>query len=52
MGLLDYLAAHVLLCLVPAFCYRGLSPAHPQETITRYLGPQRHQDGSAYPGIR
>ena len=41
IGLLDYLAAHVLLCLVPAFFIAGaLSALIPKETITRYLGPR------------
>jgi len=40
-GLLDYLAAHVLLCLVPAFFIAGyLSGLLPKEVITRYLGPR------------
>lgn len=40
-GLLDYLAAHVLLCLVPAFIIAGfLSSMIPKEAITRYLGPK------------
>jgi len=40
-GLLDYLAAHVLLCLVPAFFIAGyLSGLMPKETVTRYLGPK------------
>ncbi len=40
-GLLDYLAAHVLLCLVPAFFIAGfLSGLMPQEIVTRYLGPK------------
>lgn len=40
-GLLDYLAAHVLLCLVPAFFVAGfLSGLMPQAVITRYLGPK------------
>jgi uncharacterized membrane protein YraQ (UPF0718 family) len=39
-GLLDYLAAHVLLCLVPAFLIAGyMSAMIPKEVITRYLGP-------------
>jgi uncharacterized protein len=39
LSLLDYLAAHVILCLVPAFFIAGaLSALIPQETITRYLG--------------
>lgn len=41
LGLLDYLAAHVLLCLVPAFIIAGyMSAMIPQEVITRYLGPR------------
>ncbi len=40
-GLLDYLAAHVLLCLVPAFIIAGfLSSMIPKEAITRFLGPK------------
>ncbi len=40
-GLLDYLAAHVLLCLVPAFIIAGfMSTMIPKEAITRYLGPK------------
>jgi len=40
-SLLDYLAAHVLLCLVPAFIIAGfMSTMIPKETITRYLGPK------------
>ncbi len=40
-GLLDYLAAHVLLCLVPAFFIAGyLSGMMPKEVVTRYLGPK------------
>ncbi len=40
-GLLDYLAAHVLLCLVPAFFIAGyLSGLMPKEIVTRYLGPK------------
>lgn len=36
----SYLAAHVLLCLVPAFFIAGaLSALVPQGAITRYLGP-------------
>jgi hypothetical protein len=39
LGLLDYLAAHVLLCLVPAFVIAGyMSAMIPPETITRFLG--------------
>ncbi len=41
IGLLDYLAAHVLLCLVPAFIIAGyMSAMVPKEVITRYLGPK------------
>lgn len=41
ISLLDYLAAHVLLCLVPAFFIAGaLSSLIPQEIVTRYLGPR------------
>ena len=41
LSLLDYLAAHVLLCLVPAFFIAGaLSALIPKETVTRYLGPK------------
>jgi uncharacterized membrane protein YraQ (UPF0718 family) len=41
VSLLDYLAAHVLLCLVPAFFIAGaLSALIPKETVTRYLGPR------------
>jgi uncharacterized membrane protein YraQ (UPF0718 family) len=41
MSLLDYLAAHVLLCLVPAFVIAGyISAMVPKEVITRYLGPR------------
>jgi uncharacterized membrane protein YraQ (UPF0718 family) len=41
LSLLDYLAAHVLLCLVPAFVIAGfLSALLPKEAITRYLGPR------------
>ncbi len=39
-GLLDYLAAHVLLCLVPAFFIAGYLSLIPKESITRYLGPK------------
>lgn len=40
-SLLDYLAAHVLLCLVPAFIIAGyISAMVPKEVITRYLGPK------------
>ncbi|HEY69366.1 MAG TPA: permease, partial [Anaerolineae bacterium] len=41
MSLLDYLAAHVLLCLLPAFVIAGyMSAMIPKETITQYLGPR------------
>lgn len=40
LGLLDYLAAHVLLCLVPAFFIAGYLSLVPKETITHYLGPK------------
>ena len=41
LSLLDYLAAHVLLCLVPAFVIAGyISAMVPKEVITRYLGPK------------
>jgi len=40
-GLLDYMAAHVLLCLVPAFVIAGfMSSMIPKEAITRFLGPR------------
>jgi uncharacterized membrane protein YraQ (UPF0718 family) len=39
-SLASYLAAHVLLCLVPAFFIAGaLSALVPQQAIVRYLGP-------------
>ncbi|MCC2638839.1 MAG: permease [Moraxellaceae bacterium] len=39
-SLLAYLAAHVLLCLVPAFFIAGaMSALIPQQSIIRYLGP-------------
>jgi uncharacterized membrane protein YraQ (UPF0718 family) len=39
ISLLDYLAAHVLLCLVPAFIIAGfMSSMIPKEAITRFLG--------------
>jgi uncharacterized membrane protein YraQ (UPF0718 family) len=38
-SLVAYLAAHVLLCLLPAFFIAGaLSALIPKEAITRYLG--------------
>ena len=41
LSLLDYLAAHVLLCLVPAFVIAGyLSAMIPKEAVTRFLGPR------------
>jgi len=41
LSLLDYLAAHVLLCLLPAFVIAGyISAMIPKEVITRYLGPR------------
>jgi len=40
-NLAAYLAAHVLLCLLPAFFIAGgLAALVPQEAITRYLGPK------------
>ena len=39
-SLASYLAAHVLLCLVPAFFIAGgLSALVPQQSIVRFLGP-------------
>jgi hypothetical protein len=39
-SLADYLSAHVLLCLVPAFFIAGaLSALFDKESITKYLGP-------------
>lgn len=44
MSLLDYLAAHVLLCLVPAFIIAGyMSATIPKEAIIRYLGPRANR---------
>ncbi|HEX9798305.1 MAG TPA: permease, partial [Anaerolineales bacterium] len=44
LSLLDYLAAHVLLCLVPAFVIAGYMAAMiPKEAITRYLGPRANK---------
>jgi uncharacterized membrane protein YraQ (UPF0718 family) len=38
---MDYLSAHVLMCLVPAFFIAGaMSALIPQEAITKYLGRQ------------
>ncbi len=40
-SLLDYLAAHVLLCLLPAFLIAGAMTALiPKEAVTKYLGPK------------
>lgn len=40
-SLLDYLAAHVILCLLPAFIIAGyLSAMIPKEAVTRFLGPR------------
>jgi len=39
LSLVDYLAAHVLLCLVPAFVIAGFMVSMvPQEAVTHYLG--------------
>src|SRR5512136_1800431 len=39
-NLAAYLAAHVLLCLVPAFFVAGaMSALLPKESVTRFLGP-------------
>lgn len=39
-GLVNYLSAHVLLCLVPAFFIAGaLSALFKKEAVTKYLGP-------------
>lgn len=39
-GLIEYLSAHVLLCLIPAFFIAGaLSALFKKEAITKYLGP-------------
>jgi uncharacterized membrane protein YraQ (UPF0718 family) len=41
LSLLDYLAAHVILCLLPAFFIAGgMSALIPQQVITRFLGPK------------
>jgi uncharacterized membrane protein YraQ (UPF0718 family) len=41
VSLLEYLAAHVILCLLPAFFIAGaLSALIPKESVTRYLGPK------------
>lgn len=40
-GLLEYLSAHVLMCLVPAFFLAGaIAALVPKEFITKYLGPK------------
>jgi len=40
-GLVNYLSAHVLLCLVPAFFIAGaLSALFKKEAVTKYLGPE------------
>ena len=40
-GLIDYLSAHVLLCLIPAFFIAGaLSALFRKEAVTKYLGPE------------
>jgi uncharacterized protein len=40
-SVLDYMAAHVLLCLVPAFVVAGyMSAMIPKEAITKFLGPR------------
>jgi len=39
-GIAEYLSAHVLLCLVPAFFIAGaLAALFNKESVTRYLGP-------------
>ena len=39
-GLVNYLSAHVLLCLFPAFFIAGaLSALFKKEAVTKYLGP-------------
>jgi len=39
-GLVNYLSAHVLLCLVPAFFIAGaISALFKKEAVTKYLGP-------------
>lgn len=39
-GLVNYLSAHVLMCLVPAFFIAGaLSALFKKEAVTKYLGP-------------
>ena len=48
-NLAAYLAAHVLLCLLPAFFIAGAMTALiPKETVTRYLG-RTHQNSSPIP---
>ncbi|UCE80801.1 MAG: permease [Methanobacteriota archaeon] len=40
-GLINYMSAHVLLCLIPAFFIAGaLSALFRKEAITKYLGPE------------
>ena len=49
-SLASYLAAHVLLCLVPAFFIAGgLSALVPQQSIIRYLGPDAPNRARASP---
>ena len=44
-NLTTYLAAHVLLCLLPAFVIAGAMTALiPKETVTRYLGRNTHRN--------
>lgn len=39
-GLTEYLSAHVLMCLVPAFFLAGaIAALVPKEAVTKYLGP-------------
>lgn len=43
-NLAAYLAAHVLLCLLPAFYIAGsMTALIPKETVTRYLGRNTHK---------
>ena len=40
-SLVDYLSAHVLLCLIPAFFISGaISALFPKEAVTRYVGAE------------
>jgi hypothetical protein len=49
-NLAAYLAAHVLLCLVPAFYIAGAMTALiPKESVTRFLG-RNAPKWIAYPG--